>query len=94
MNLKFCDNPKLRDLGYRRINFLSHQYFMFYRNENDTVYVENIQMGRSFSMRKMNNGKEYVDYQQEEKQNQSGTWKRKRKKLRRRSLCVQRQEMP
>ena len=27
-SLKFCDNPKLRELGYRRINFLSHRYFM------------------------------------------------------------------
>jgi len=41
-SLKFCDNPQLRELGYRRINFLSHQYFMLYRIENDTVYVDNI----------------------------------------------------
>ena len=41
-SLKFCDNPKLRELGYRRINFLSHRYFMLYRIENDTVYVDNI----------------------------------------------------
>ena len=39
---KVCDNPKLRALGYRRINFLSHRYFMLYRIENDTVYVDNI----------------------------------------------------
>lgn len=41
-SLKLCDNPKLRELEYRRINFLSHQYFMLYRIENDTVYVDNI----------------------------------------------------
>ncbi len=41
-SLKLCDNPKLRVLGYRRINFLSHRYFMLYRIENDTVYVDNI----------------------------------------------------
>lgn len=41
-SLKLCDNPKLRALGYRRINFLSHRYFMLYRIENDTVYVDNI----------------------------------------------------
>ena len=40
--LKLCDNPKLRELGYRRINFLSHRYFMLYRIENNTVYVDNI----------------------------------------------------
>lgn len=41
-SLKLCDNPKLRELGYRRINFLSHRYFMLYRIKNDTVYVDNI----------------------------------------------------
>ena len=41
-SLKLCDNSELRELGYRRINFLSHQYFMLYRIENDTVYVDNI----------------------------------------------------
>ena len=41
-SLKKCDNPKLRELGYRRINFLSHRYFMLYRIEDDVVYVDNI----------------------------------------------------
>lgn len=41
-SLKICDNPKLRELGYHRINFLSHRYFILYRIENDTVYVDNI----------------------------------------------------
>ena len=41
-SLKLYDNPKLRKIGYRRINFLSHWYFMLYRIENDTVYVDSI----------------------------------------------------
>ena len=41
-SLKLCNNTKLRKLGYRRNNFLSHRYFMLYRIENDTVYVDNI----------------------------------------------------
>ena len=41
-SLKLCDNPRLRELGYRRINFLSHSYFMLYRVEGDTAVVDNI----------------------------------------------------
>ena len=41
-SLKLCDNPRLRELGYRRINFLSHRYFMIYRVEKNNVYVDNI----------------------------------------------------
>lgn len=41
-SLKLCDNPRLRELGYRRINFLSHRYFMMYRIVDDTVFVDNI----------------------------------------------------
>ena len=40
--LKLCDNPRLSALGYRRINFLSHRYFMLYRIEDDTAVVDNI----------------------------------------------------
>ena len=29
-------------LGYRRINFQQHRYFMLYRIENDVVYVDDI----------------------------------------------------
>ena len=28
-SLKLCDNPRLRQLGYRRINFLSHHYVFY-----------------------------------------------------------------
>ena len=41
-SLKLCDNPRLRQLGYRRINFLNHRYFMMYRIEDNVVYVDNI----------------------------------------------------
>ena len=41
-SLKMCDNPKLKEFVYRRINFLSHRYFMMYRIEGDVAIVDNI----------------------------------------------------
>ena len=41
-SLKLCDNPRLKGPGYRRINFLSHRYFMLYRIVEDIVFVDNI----------------------------------------------------
>lgn len=41
-SLKLCDNPKLHQLEYRRINFLNHRYFMLYRIVNQVVFVDNI----------------------------------------------------
>lgn len=41
-SLKVCDNPRLKELGYRRINFLTHRYFMLYRIDGDTVFIDNI----------------------------------------------------
>lgn len=41
-SLKYCENPHLREKGYRRINFLSHRYFMLYRMKDDAVIVDNI----------------------------------------------------
>ena len=41
-SIKLCDNPRLKALGYRRINFLSHRYFMLYRIEGNQVIVDNI----------------------------------------------------
>ena len=35
-------SPRLQMLGYRRINFLSHRYFMLYRIEEDIVFIDNI----------------------------------------------------
>lgn len=40
--IRLCDNPKLKLLGYRRINFLSHKYFMLYRIDENRVFVDNI----------------------------------------------------
>lgn len=41
-SLKLCDNPRLRELEYHRINFLNHRYFMLYRIVDDIVIVDNI----------------------------------------------------
>ena len=41
-SLKLCDNPHLKSLKYYRINFLRHRYFMLYRIEKDTVFVDSI----------------------------------------------------
>lgn len=41
-SLKLCDNPRLKELGYRRINFLSHRYFMLYRLEDNIAIVDKI----------------------------------------------------
>ena len=41
-SLKVCDNPRLHQLKYRRINILNHRYFMLYRIEDDVVIVDSI----------------------------------------------------
>ena len=41
-SLQYCENPELRKLGYRRMNFLSHRYFMLYRIEDNKAIVDNI----------------------------------------------------
>ena len=41
-SLKPCDNPRLKKLGYRRINFLSHRYFMMYRIVENMVFIDHI----------------------------------------------------
>ena len=41
-SLKLCDNLRLRQLEYRRINFLNHRYFMLYRIVENVVFVDNI----------------------------------------------------
>ena len=40
-SLKLCDNPRLNVLGYRKIHFLSHRYFMLYRVEGNLAIVDN-----------------------------------------------------
>ena len=41
-SLKLCDNLRLRQLEYRRNNFLNHRYFMLYRIVENVVFVDNI----------------------------------------------------
>lgn len=41
-SLKLCEDPRLRDLGYRTIHFKHHKYFMLYRVEGVHVYVDGI----------------------------------------------------
>ena len=41
-SLQLCRNKKLQDLGYRRINFERHRYFMLYRIEGERIIVDNI----------------------------------------------------
>lgn len=41
-SLKKCDNARLNELGYRKIRFLEHRYFMLYRLEGNTVFIDNI----------------------------------------------------
>ena len=41
-SLKLCDNPRLNQLEYHRINFLNHRYFMMYRIGENIVFVDNI----------------------------------------------------
>lgn len=41
-SLNYCDNWKLKKDGYRRINFMSHKYFMLYRIEGEKAIVDNI----------------------------------------------------
>ncbi len=41
-SLKFCDNPRLKKLGYKRLNFLSHRYFLLYRLDGEKAIIDNI----------------------------------------------------
>ena len=41
-SLRLCDNSRLQQFQYRRINFLNHKYFMMYRIVDDVVYIDNI----------------------------------------------------
>lgn len=41
-SLSLCENQRLRALGYHRLNFLRHRYFMLYRIEGNLVFIDNI----------------------------------------------------
>lgn len=40
--LQFCRNKRLKKLGYRRINFQKHKYFMLYRVEDKQIIVDGV----------------------------------------------------
>jgi plasmid stabilization system protein ParE len=41
-SLKDCENPELKQYGYKRIGFLKHRYFMLYRIDGNAAIVDNI----------------------------------------------------
>lgn len=41
-SLKYCENPKLKKEGYKRINFMTHRYFALYHIDGDAAIVDNI----------------------------------------------------
>ncbi len=41
-SLQPCDHPHLHALGYRKIHFQRHRYFMLYRIEDNLAIVDNI----------------------------------------------------
>ena len=41
-SLKYCDNARLKELGYKRINFSAHRYFILFRINGNIVIVDNI----------------------------------------------------
>lgn len=41
-SLKDCDNPKLKQFGYKRINFRKHRYFMLCRVEGNMAIIDNM----------------------------------------------------
>ena len=40
-SLRYCENPR-KKLGYKRINFITHRYFMLYRLEENIAVVDGI----------------------------------------------------
>lgn len=41
-SLQDCVSPALKKNGYKRIHFLRHRYFLLYRVEGHTVFVDRI----------------------------------------------------
>ena len=41
-NFKHVDNPILAKMGYKRLNFIRHKYFLLFRVENDTAIVDRV----------------------------------------------------
>ncbi|MCD8076259.1 MAG: type II toxin-antitoxin system RelE/ParE family toxin [Lachnospiraceae bacterium] len=41
-SLKPCENPRLKEQGYKRISFQKHRYFMLFRVEGNDAIVDAI----------------------------------------------------
>ena len=41
-SIKLCDNLRLKERGYRRINYLHHDYFILYRIDGNKAVIDNI----------------------------------------------------
>lgn len=41
-SLKLCVNPKLKEMGYRKIKFQTHRYFLLYRVIDDKAIIDKI----------------------------------------------------
>ena len=41
-SIQYCENAKLKALGYKRINYLYHDYFMLFRVVGNMAIVDNI----------------------------------------------------
>ncbi len=41
-SLPDCERPRLKKQGYKRMNFLHHRYFLLYRLEENTVFIDHI----------------------------------------------------
>lgn len=41
-SLKYCNSPKLKQLGYKKMRFLSHRYFILFRIVEDTAIIDKI----------------------------------------------------
>ena len=39
-SLKYCEDSKLKELGYKTIHFRKHRYFFVYRIVNETAFIE------------------------------------------------------
>ncbi len=41
-SIRLCTNARLKELGYRRMNFLEMEYFFLYRISDNIVIIDNI----------------------------------------------------
>jgi plasmid stabilization system protein ParE len=39
-SLKYCEDSKLKELGYKTIHFRKHRYFFVFRIVNETAFIE------------------------------------------------------